>query len=752
MDAVAHVRLLADGEPSWHTLYEHLEAVATMAAAFAEPFGGSDWARYVGMLHDLGKYHPEWQSYLRRQVLPQAHLESSKRPRHSGVGAIAALERFNYVPPARIVAYCIAGHHSGLTDWHPDLEHRLTIEEREQVLYREVSNLPQAKPVLCCQPPHSKPTPWGKDHEQLHLWVRMLFSCLVDADVLDTERFMQPDVAAQRGSYPSLDELRSRYNAFIEQLERSVQPTPLNQLRRQIRLQCIKNAAQPPGFFSLVVPTGGGKTLASIGFALDHAVHHRLKRIIFAIPYTSIIEQTAAVLRYGSDTPSPGMELFGSDAIVEHHSNLDPEEETLRSRLAAENWDAPIIVTTTVQLFESLFGCRPSQLRKLHNIARSVIILDEAQLLPAEHLRSLLSVLQGLVDYFGCTVLLMTATLPVLEGIIGSPPAQLQGIRGVRAIIENPSELAQKLDRVELVVDRARGDRLTWEELARELGGYQQVLCIVNSRKDCRDLHQLMPEGTFHLSSLQCGQERSWIIQQVKERLRRGEHVRLVSTQLIEAGVDIDFPVVYRAIAGLDSIAQAAGRCNREQRLQQKGKVVVFNPPTHVPAGVLRKAADATAELLRTRGELRLDPEFYTDYFTAYYRRINTFDAANFQERLVNGAEEFSFAFRSFADAFHIVDDRVRESVVVWYTDPATGFDSRTLIEEIRCGRDTYKTWRMLQRYVVTLYRNEVEQLARSGYIERCGSLWVQAVEQLYVPGIGIQFDGQGSWFGDFVV
>lgn len=751
-DAVARVQLRTDGQPLWQALSEHLKAVATMAAAFAEPFGASDWARYVGMLHDLGKYHPEWQSYLRRQVLPEAHLESSKRPRHSGVGAIAALERFKHHRPARILAYCIAGHHSGLTDWHPDLEHRLTIEEREQVLYRTVCGLPQAQQFLSCPAPQSKPSPWQKSPEQLHLWVRMLFSCLVDSDALDSERFVQPDVAAQRGCYPSLTELQSRYRAFIERLEGSVQPTPLNELRRQVRLQCIENAAHPPGFFSLVVPTGGGKTLASIGFALEHAVRHGLRRVIVAIPYTSIIEQTAAVLRYGTDTPSPSMQLFGNEAIVEHHSNLDPEEETLRSRLAAENWDAPIIVTTTVQLFESLFGCRPSQLRKLHNIAQSVIILDEAQLLPPEHLRPLLSVLQGLVDYFGCTVLLMTATLPVLEGTIGSPPAVLQGIRGVRAIIENPSELAQKLDRVELVVDRARGDRLTWEELARELGGYEQVLCIVNSRKDCRDLHRLMPEGTFHLSSLQCGQERSWIIQQVKERLRRGEPVRLVSTQLIEAGVDIDFPVVYRAIAGLDSIAQAAGRCNREQRLQGKGKVVVFNPPTHVPAGVLRKAADATAELLRTRGELRLDPEFYVDYFNAYYRRINTFDAANFQERLVNGAEDFSFAFRSFADEFRIVDERVHESVVVWYTDPVTGFDSRTLIEEIRCGRDTYKTWRMLQRYVVTLYRSEVEQLARSGYIERCGSLWVQAIEQLYVPGVGVQFDGQGSWFGDFVV
>lgn len=750
-DAIAHLRIDSGGQPCWHRLTDHLDAVAAQAAAFAETFCSSDWARTIGMLHDLGKFHPEWQEYIRRQAAPEASLERSKRPRHSGVGAIAALERFRDSPPAKVLAYCIAGHHSGLADWYGDLEHRLMIEERERSLYEIVRSLPEASQFLSFPPPQTEPPPWGRAPEQLHLWVRMLFSCLVDADVLDTERFMQPYVAVQRGRYRTLQELRSRYDAFIEQLEASVPRTPLNEIRRHIRLQCLESAALPPGFFSLVVPTGGGKTLASIGFALVHACRHGLDRIIVAIPYTSIIEQTAAVLRYGTDMPDSCAELFGSDAVVEHHSNLDPEEETLRSRLATENWDAPIIVTTTVQLFESLFGCRPSQLRKLHNIARSVIILDEAQLLPPEHLRPLLSVLQGLVDYFGCTVLLMTATLPVLEGTIGSHAAAIQGIRGVRVIIENPSELAQQLDRVDLITARARDNRITWEELACQLTGYEQVLCIVNSRKDCRDLHQHMPPGTYHLSSLQCGQERSRTIQQIKERLRHGEHVRVISTQLVEAGVDIDFPVVYRALAGLDSIAQAAGRCNRENRLPEKGKVVVFDPPTCVPSGVLRKAVDATAELFRTRGELRLEPEFYTEYFETFYRRINDFDIARFEERLASGAGEFTFAFRSFADAFRIVDDRVRESVVVWYTDPITGTDSRALIEDIRHGRDTYKTWRMLQRYVVTLYRSEVEKLAQSGYIERCEGIWVQAVEGLYVPGIGIQFD-DSTWFGDFVV
>ncbi len=750
-DAIAHFRIDSGGHPCWHRLTDHLDAVAEQADAFAKTFGSSDWARSIGMLHDLGKFHPEWQEYIRRQAAPEAYLERNKRPRHSGVGAIAALELLQNCPPAKVLAYCIAGHHSGLADWYGDLEHRLMIEHRERDLYEKVRSLPEASRFLSFPSPQTQPPPWGRAPEQLHLWVRMLFSCLVDADVLDTERFMQPDVAVQRGRYRTLRELRSRYNEFIKQLETLVPRTPLNQIRQHIRLQCLKSAELQPGFFSLVVPTGGGKTLASIGFALEHALQHGLERIIFAIPYTSIIEQTAAVLRYGTDMPDSGTELFGSDAVIEHHSNLDPDEETLRSRLATENWDAPIIVTTTVQLFESLFGYRPSQLRKLHNIARSVIIVDEAQLLPPEHLRPLLSVLQGLVDYFGCTILLMTATLPVLEGTIGSHPATIQGIRGVRAIIENPSELAQKLDRVDLIAACARDNRTTWEELASQLTGYEQVLCIVNSRKDCRDLHRLMPPGTYHLSSLQCGQERSRTIQQIKERLRHGECVRVISTQLVEAGVDIDFPVVYRALAGLDSIAQAAGRCNRENRLPQKGKVVVFDPPTRVPSGVLRKAADATAELLRTRGELRLVPECYTEYFEAFYRRINDFDIAQFDERLVNGAVEFTFAFRSFADAFRIVDDRVRESVVVWYTDPITGTDSRELIEDIRYGRDTYKTWRMLQRYVVTLYRSEVEKLARSGYIERCEGIWVQAVDGLYVPGIGIQFD-DSTWFDDFVV
>jgi len=757
MQDVAHVRTEPNGQAQWHSLAEHLESVATSAAAYADCFGSSDWAYYIGLLHDLGKFHPDWQAYLRSQPSHDPNVRKPKGPRHSGVGAIAALERFQQCAPARTIAYCIAGHHAGLADWYGDLDHRLTIEERERAYYECVRALPHVEQFLTCTAPTSQPPPWKDAPEQLHLWVRMLFSCLVDADILDTERFMQPDVAAERGRYPQLDQLRTKFEQYIEQLECSAPQTLINEIRKEIHRQCRAKAALEPGFFSLVVPTGGGKTLASVAFALEHAWRYGHQRIIVAIPYTSIIEQTGAVLRYGSDSGDRDGELFG-DAVVEHHSNFDPIADTpdqdelfQRARLATENWDAPIIVTTTVQLFESLLGCRPSQVRKLHNIARSVIILDEAQLLPSVHLRPILSVLQGLVDYFGCTVVLMTATLPTFEGTIGAPPNVLKGLSGVRAIIENPNDLAQKLDRVELTVEKKAEEKLSWDELAQILSSYEQVLCIVNSRKDCRDLHRLMPEGTFLLSTLLCGQHRSHRIREIKERLRRGEPVRVISTQLIEAGVDIDFPVVYRALAGLDSIAQAAGRCNREQRLPTKGRVVVFRPPTRIPQGVLSKAEDATSELLRTRQSLALSPEYYEAYFKSFFRRVNSFDEAGFDECLVRDARKFIFQFRSFAEKFHIVDDRARENIVVWYTDPTTGIDSRSLIDEICHGRATYRTWRMLQRYVVSLFRNEVEQLARRGYITKCENIWVQNIEQLYDRDSGLQLD-ERTWFDDFVV
>jgi CRISPR-associated endonuclease/helicase Cas3 len=754
MSSIAHIRRLEDGSTEVQALEEHLHNVAARARHFASVFGNGDWAEYIGMLHDLGKFNPDWQKYIKSKLDEDASNEgpSAKGPPHSGVGAIAAFERAPRHPSGRIhpagpiSAYCIAGHHGGLNDWEGGVNSRL---EEERPYYKLVTEIPSAQPYLQHPLPHSKPCFLNNQPnlEHAHLWIRMLFSCLVDADFLDTEAFMQPEHAAQRSTYPPLSELRERYLRFMEEKERLAPDTPINQARRDIRRQCINAASAAPGFFSLTIPTGGGKTLSSIGFALEHAVTHGLERIIMAIPYTSITEQTAAVLRYGSDDPTEivqrierGNVLFG-DAVIEHHSNLDPERETVRSRLASENWDAPIIVTTTVQLFESLFAVRPSACRKLHNLARSVIIIDEAQLLPPEHLRPILSVLRGLVEHFGASVVFMTATQPVLEGRIGSPPNTINGLEQVTPLVTNTSQLARHFERVELVYPNPQEIQpSTWEELSAQLCTHRQVLAIVNSRADCRQLHAHMPEGTVHLSALMCPEERSTTIAHIKRALREGREIRVVSTQLIEAGVDIDFPVVYRALAGLDSIAQAAGRCNREGK-HARGQVIVFAPPKQAPPGLLRKGDATTRELLRKKGMLSLEPDMYAEYFRLFYRRLNTFDEANFDALLVRDASEFNFQFRTFAERFSMIDGSSQHAIIVRYTDPVSQRSSLPLIEQLRARKPDRTLMRQLQRFSVTLYRQAFEYARSRGYIESIEDVWVQATDDLYVPGLGLVLD-----------
>ena len=578
---VAHVRQVENGDWLTHDLHKHLDDTARQAAAFASTFGAADWAEVAGRWHDLGKFKEDFQSYIRGAsgYDKDAHLENIPgKVDHSAAGAILACERHKGI--GRILAYLIAGHHSGLPDWYKadaggrGLSER--VSELKHLTEARAANLPAdllSAPLPTTFPP--------KDSEQAHLWIRMLFSCVVDADFLDTEQFMSPEKAQERGSEFDLRNLRERLNRAMAERDRQLQvngiwDVPVNKVRRSVLQDCLGAADLPSGFFTLTVPTGGGKTLSSIAFALEHALRHGKQRIIVAVPYTSIIEQTCDVLR----------KVFGDGAVLEHHSNLDPDRETHKSRLATENWDAPIVVTTNVQLFESLYANRTSACRKLHNIANSVLILDEAQMLPPELLMPTLSVLKGLVDHFGCTVVLCTATQPALTGAIGSGLSKFTGLDGAREIVADRTDIFRQLKRVEVQL-RGAG-KIDWQDLGRELASLDQVLCIVNRRQDCRELFEILrancEEAPIHLSALMCGEHRSQVIKQIKSDLVSEIPVRVVSTQLVEAGVDIDFPTVYRAMAGLDSIAQAAGRCNREGRLNALGKlgqVIVFNPPKH---------------------------------------------------------------------------------------------------------------------------------------------------------------------------
>jgi len=694
---------LPDQPPAkWQTLDDHLFATAEKARIFAAPFSSGEWADAAGWIHDLGKAAPEFQAYLvRENGLDDAEYDvpGNARVNHSSAGAAFAEDEVKGIP-GRTLAYLAAGHHAGLPDWFSDqtggaaLSARL--EEGREDLKRIRAIVTQWSNQI--QTP-SKAPPFVKSGNY-HLWVRMLYSCLVDADFLDTEAFINPRQTSGRSGFSSLAELKSRFDTYMIQKAADCKKTPVNDMRQKVLQACRDAAVNKQGLYSLTVPTGGGKTLSGMAFALDHAVCHNKSRVIYVIPYTSIIEQTASILR----------DIFGDENVIEHHSNLDPEKETERSRLAAENWDAPVIVTTNVQFFESLYAAKSSRCRKLHNIVNSVVILDEAQLIPPQWLIPSVDAIRELTNSFGVTILLSTATQPALPGLT---PAE---------IVPHPTELYETLRRTDIILPSDSNLPMQWADVADELKQHEQVLCIVNSRRDCHDLFKLMPEGTIHLSALMCGQHRSEKIREIKELLREGKPVRVVSTQLVEAGVDIDFPVVYRALGGLDSIAQAAGRCNREGKLAGKGQVHVFVPPKDPPHGLLAKAAATTREMGALADCDPQRPETFTRYFELFYSRAN--DTGNeFIKYLQKDTP--NIPFRTAAARFKFIDDTAQRPVIVRYGD------SEPWLERLQFAGPTREIMRRLQRYTVNMPSRMVDAMLADGRLA--------SVDEKKAPGIVVQ-------------
>ncbi|MFC1980988.1 CRISPR-associated endonuclease Cas3'' [Chloroflexota bacterium] len=494
----AHSR---EGTPlsQWQKLEKHLVVTAEKAAVMAGEFASAEWGYLAGLWHDLGKYSPEFQRYIRETSDPDAHIEhKSRHVDHSTCGALHAIEHLGTL--GRILAYLLAGHHAGLPDYEGDVTGKAALSQRlkrVELLESIKSNIPLD--ILSRQSPRDRPER-GADPS---LWIRILFSCLVDADFLDTEAFLEPEKAASRAGYHAFPELLPMFSAYMEKKQLEAPKTVVNQIRTKVLTQCITKADQPPGIFTLTVPTGGGKTLSSMAFALHHAVKYGKRRTIYVIPYTSIIEQTADQFRT----------IFG-DAVIEHQSNLDvsdPTRDNIRTRLACENWDAPLIVTTSVQFFESLFAARTSRCRKLHNIVNSVVILDEAQLLPPEFLNPILYSLRELQKNYGVTLLLTTATQPTLKPR-KSFDFSFEGLPNIVEIVESPTELHNQLKRVEIAVPQDLNKVTSWDDLSVELMKHKSVLCIVNRRDDCRILWNKMPAGTLHLSALMCGAVRNNII------------------------------------------------------------------------------------------------------------------------------------------------------------------------------------------------------------------------------------------------
>lgn len=681
---IAHVRTDHNGIFQTHDLKQHLQKVANLAAQFAGDRGGT-FAYYVGLLHDLGKYQAAFQDYIERASgfnKENAHLENIEERKgdkvpHSTAGAKYAI---NQLDPAigHLLAYLIAGHHAGLADWHDKGSLKSRLQKADKELQSALSGVKQDE--FFGQLQKLSDDDLASDFElffannnniaaEIHIWIRFLFSCLVDADFLDTEAFMcgYADVdeakrAGVRPTFASLDELHRRYERHMAQLALKAKDSALNQERNAILRQCFQAAQWDESLFSLTVPTGGGKTLASLGFALKHALKFNKKRIIYTIPFTSIIEQNADVF----------CKVLGDENVVEHHSNLqvDEKKQTARSRLAAQNWDAPLIVTTNVQFFESLFAAKTSRCRKIHNIADSVVILDEAQQLPRNFQKPITDMMRVLARDYGVRFVLCTATQPELgKDVDAFGRTLLEGLPKVHEIITDKFALAKKLRRVNIKLPLKDTPKQSWQEIADEIAQRQCVLAIVNTRKHARKLFAALPDDgiKLHLSANMCAAHRAEVIALIRRYLQFYRNGKLsqplwvVSTQLIEAGVDLDFPVVYRAVAGLDSIAQAAGRCNREGKLPTLGEVVVFRTEEGAPSGSLKQGQQITEELIQAdKLSDPLSPVAMGEYFKRFNHRGDRDKYKITQDLTLQSSAEnpVDIKFRTAADKFRLIDNQ----------------------------------------------------------------------------------------------
>jgi CRISPR-associated endonuclease/helicase Cas3 len=753
MPYYAHTLQDADGrrlpQSEWELLPDHLNEVSRLAEKFARAFGAEDWGRLAGLWHDLGKYSTAFQEYLRGPIGLDAHLESSlnqpDRVDHSTAGAKHA---FNQIPGlGKLLAYVIAGHHAGLAD--------AAIKQSSLATRLEKTVEPiNAAPPELLRAATELSTPQLSIHSedqdraafQLALFTRMVFSSLVDADFLATEAFMDPSKSAERPTDAiDLPSMREALDQYLAQKAADAKATAANERqsavnaqRQEVLAACRAAAPQAPGLFTLTVPTGGGKTLASLAFALSHAIQHGQRRVVFAIPFTSIIEQTAGVYREVFDPLGPGV-------VLEHHSNVDPDaaHETRQSRLASENWDAPLVVTTNVQFFESLFAARTSRCRKLHNLVGSVVILDEAQTLPVELLLPCLAALRELVADYRCTIVLCTATQPAL----GERKGFEIGLTGAREIIPRPEDLYEQMKRVNV----GRLGSLTDVELCRRMAAESSFLAIVNTRRHAASLYAALrgrsdAAGLFHLSTNLCAVHRTEKLKQIRDRLAAGQSCRVISTQLIEAGVDVDFPVVFRALAGIDSIAQAAGRCNREGRLA-RGAVWVFDPADVQLTGYLRATA-ATAAVLAPDFKDLLDPAAVTRYFELHYgkeARAHKWDKPQVMACFPKPPGRMNFNFRTASERFRMIDDAAQPVFVPY------GEQGRQLVEQLRYAAAAPPSQgglrgllRKLQRYTVGVFEDAYRRMLGVDIEELPGGYAVLTNSDMYDENLGLCIDRAG--------
>ena len=677
MEYIAHLN-----EEHTQTLKDHLCGTAELAGYFAGRFGKADWGYACGMLHDIGKYSLAFQDKIKNN--------SNRQVDHSTAGAKACFEKGGMYS---FMSYCIAGHHSGLPDYGsssdpgnaPTLQGRKKKHIEDCDAYKSEIHIPEIKTLPF--DPQNSPDP----DFSLSVFIRMLYSCLVDADFLDTEYFMKEGrTQRETGEEPSV---------LLEKLKKHVAGWLLNEdtetvngRRTEILRHCFECGHKERGIFQLTVPTGGGKTIASLAFALQHAVENQMDRVIYVIPYTSIIEQNAEVFR----------EILGEQNVLENHYNVDYEstEELKPMQLASENWDKPVVVTTNVQFFESLFANKSSKCRKLHNIANSVIIFDEAQMLPTDYLKPCIAVMEELAANFGSSIVLCTATQPALSPFF-------QRKMPVTELCPRVEEQFRFFERVTF----QNVGTISEDELIEKLQKEEQALCIVNTKKRAQRLYQKMKgEGVFHLSTAMYPKHRRRVLDKIRQLVKDGKRCILISTSLVEAGVDLDFCTVYRQLAGVDSMIQAAGRCNREgKRAAQDSFAYLFQfeEKEYVPGQQLQIDV---SKMLLSEGEDISSLHGIEKYFEALYHfRGDSLD----KKKIFEEFKDKRYNFAKAAKEFKLIEEN---TLTVFISREE---EAEELLWQIKHQGYTKSGMRKAGQYCVQLYENDIEKLRGAGMLRQ---------------------------------
>lgn len=663
------------------SLTDHLDGTMRLAEGFGAGMGLGAEAGLLGKIHDEGKDTAAFQDYI--------HGRKHRRVDHSTAGAKSFWENGHIGWLQLIGGFCVAGHHTGI----PDLGSKVDCAGTSTLNGRMKKCIPSIRhpqryliDSTCLDVDHLNTFIENRNALDVMILTRMLFSCLVDADFLDTEAFMN-NQPVRKNEFSSLKEIAAMFWSRLEEDGYFRPKNALNEKRCEILHTCMRKGEGKQGLYSLTVPTGGGKTISSMAFAMKQAMKWHKERIIYVIPYLSIIEQTADVFRA----------LLGNHAVLESHSQVDydslPEEGSEEAgrvaesmKLAAENWDAPVVITTNEQFFESLYANKTSRCRKLHNIANSVIILDEAQMMPVDFLKPCLHVLEQLVHYYGCTVVLCSATQPELGRYLQKNPIQKNPIE----IMENVGELFQFFKRVTFDID----GETDYAEIAKKLDECEQVLCIASTKKEAEKIVELLDGEAMYLSTNLCPAHRREIIREMKTRLRDGNPCRVVSTSIISVGVDIDFPVVYLQYTGLDSLIQGAGRCNREGRQSlQKSRAHIFWTKESKKSLFMRKEKQVT-DMIRKKynAEEMTEPSAIRTYFENWYQS----NEGNLDYREIEKLAQ-SLSFAEIGKRFNLIQDSTK-SVFIPFDEKA-----RNIKEQLMMGNRSRQLMRAAGAYMINV-------------------------------------------------